>query len=69
MIAVIHNLNLAAAYCDDIIFMKDGHIVRQGETRNTMTAETIAEVFDVQAKVALDPYSQTQQVSFQYWEQ
>ena len=69
VIAVIHNLNLAAAYCDDIIFMKDGHIVRQGETRNTMTAETIAEVFDVQAKVALDPYSQTQQVSFQYWEQ
>ncbi len=24
VIAVIHNLNLAAAYCDEIIFMKDG---------------------------------------------
>jgi iron complex transport system ATP-binding protein len=69
VIAVIHNLNLAAAYCDQIIFMKDGKISRQGPTSETMTTETIAEVFDVQAKVALDPFNNTQQVSFQYWEQ
>jgi iron complex transport system ATP-binding protein len=68
VIAVIHNLNLAAAYCDQIIFMKDGKISRHGSTHETMTSETIAEVFDVQAKVALDPFNNTQQVSFQYWE-
>lgn len=69
VIAVIHNLNLAAAYCDQLIFMKDGQIFRHGPNAETMTAETIAEVFDVRAKVALDPFNKAKQVSFQYWEQ
>jgi len=69
VIAVIHNLNLAAAYCDWLIFIKDGQIFRQGSTAETMTAETIAEVFDVQVQVALDPFNNARQVSFQYWDQ
>jgi iron complex transport system ATP-binding protein len=69
VIAVIHNLNLAAAYCDQLIFMKDGEISQHGPTSETMTAQTIADVFDVQAKVALDPFNNAQQVSFQYWNQ
>ncbi len=69
VIAVIHNLNLAAAYCDEIVFMKEGQIVHYGPTEETMTAATIKEVFDVRARVALDPFNQTHQVSFQYWEQ
>ncbi len=68
VIAVIHNLNLAAAYCDQLIFMKDGQIFRHGPTTETMTAETIAQVFDVQAKVVVDPFNNARQVSFQYWE-
>lgn len=69
VIAVIHNLNLAAAYCDYSIFMKDGRIARHGPTADTMTAETIAEVFDVQAQVGFDPFNHTRQVSFQYFNQ
>lgn len=69
VIAVIHNLNLAAAYCDQLLFIKDGRIVRYGPTEQTMTAATIAEVFDVQAKVVFDPFNNTKQVSFQYWQQ
>jgi iron complex transport system ATP-binding protein len=69
VIAVMHNLNLAAAYCDYSIFMKDGRIAQHGPTAETMTAETIAEVFDVQAKVAFDSFNKAQQVSFQYWAQ
>ena len=68
VIAVIHNLNLAAAYCDEIIFMKDGQIHQYGETAKVMTPETILNVFDVTTEVTLDPFSQTHQVSFQYWD-
>jgi iron complex transport system ATP-binding protein len=67
VIAVIHNLNLAAAYCDTLIFMKDGRLHHFGPTPDTMTAATIAEVFDVQTQVAIDPYNQAPQVSFQYF--
>ena len=68
VIAVMHNLNLAAAYCDHLIFIKEGRLQQQGPTVETMTAATIAEVFGVQAQVAIDPYSRVHQVSFQYWE-
>jgi iron complex transport system ATP-binding protein len=68
VIAVIHNLNLAAAYCDEIIFMKDGQVFQHGPTDETMTASTIGAVFDVQARVAIDSFNNSRQVSFQYWE-
>ncbi len=68
VIAVIHNLNLAAAYCDEIIFMKDGRIHQYGKTTNVMTPEIILEVFGVTTEVSHDPFSQVRQISFQYWD-
>ena len=68
VIAVIHNLNLAAAYCDDIILMKEGIIYKYGQTAETLTSEAILEVFGVQTQVARDPFNQSYQISFKYWE-
>jgi iron complex transport system ATP-binding protein len=68
IIAVIHNLNLAAAYCDSLIFLKDGQLQHYGPTAETMTATNISRVFDVQSRVTIDPYNQAHQVSFQYFE-
>ncbi len=68
VIAVIHNLNLAAAYCDYLIFMKEGRLQDYGPTSETMTSDTIAKIFDVQAQVSIDPYNQAHQISFQYWD-
>ncbi len=66
IIAVIHNLNLAAAYCDEIIFMKDGSVHHFGPTEEVMTPETILNVFGVTTEVIRDPYNHKYQVSFQY---
>ncbi len=66
VIAVIHDLNLAAAYCDEIIFMKNGRIQQHGRTEKVMTPETILDVFGVNTEVSRDPFSQTRQISFQY---
>ena len=68
VIAVIHNLNLAAAYCDSLIFLKDGRLQQYGPTVETMTAANISQVFDVQSQVTIDPYNQAHQVSFQYFQ-
>jgi len=68
VIAVIHNLNLAAAYCDEIIFMKNGRIHQYGPTAQVMTSETIQSVFDVTTEVSHDNFSQTYQISFRYWD-
>lgn len=51
VIAVIHDLNLAAAYCDEILFLKEGHLLFEGLTKTTMTTENIAEIYAVESEV------------------
>ncbi|HIJ89935.1 MAG: ABC transporter ATP-binding protein [Desulfobulbaceae bacterium] len=67
VIAVIHNLNLAAAYCDEIIFMQGGKVAASGPTDTVLEATMIQKVFGVESRVAFDDFSNTQQISFRYW--
>lgn len=66
VIAVVHNLNLAAAFCDEIIFLHQGRVAAAGPTAATLTSATIAEVFGVESRVARDDFGGTLQVSFRY---
>ncbi len=54
VISVMHDLNLAAMFCDEVVVMKDGMIYEQGNTRETLTEETIREVFEVNARIMAD---------------
>lgn len=67
VIAVIHNLNLAAAYCRELIFMKQGKIICNGPIDQALKSEIIEDVFGVEANIAIDPFSRTRQVSYRYW--
>ncbi|MDG4476705.1 ABC transporter ATP-binding protein [Thiovibrio frasassiensis] len=67
VIAVIHNLNLAAAYCDEIIFMQGGKVAACGPTETVLEAALIKKVFGVESRVGFDQFSNTQQISFRYW--
>ena len=67
VIAVIHNLNLAAAYCDELIFMQKGHVAASGPTDAVLDPALIRQVFGVESRVAFDAFSNTQQISFRYW--
>lgn len=51
VIAVIHDLNLAAQYSSRIIFMKDGNIAQDGEPKKICTPECIAENLGVIVKI------------------
>jgi len=51
VIAAIHDLNLAAAFCDQVIVLKEGRIFTTGSVGEALTADLIAEVFQVQAEV------------------
>jgi len=66
VVAVMHNLNLAAAYCDELLIMKDGSIVSQGATSTTLTPEIIQEVFGVTSSIVWDDFNGINQVSFRY---
>lgn len=55
IIAVFHDFNLAARYCDSIILLKEGKIVAVGESNKTLTSENVKKVFNVDTIVKKHP--------------
>lgn len=37
IVAILHDINLAATFCSDMLLMKDGKVVAQGETQEALT--------------------------------
>lgn len=64
IIAVFQDINLAAAYCDELIFLKNGTIAGTGLTDQVLVSDTIQTVFGIEAKVYFDSYAQAKQVVF-----
>lgn len=51
VVAAIHDLNLAAIYCDRLIALKDGLVVCTGTPHEVLTEETIRHIYGVSATV------------------
>jgi iron complex transport system ATP-binding protein len=56
IVAVLHDLNLAAQYCDRIVLLKDGRLRCQGRPAETLTAEVVEEIYGVRAVIKQDEY-------------
>ncbi len=55
IVMVLHDLNHAARFADYMIALKDGHIVQAGNCEEVMTADTLREVFQIDAEIGRDP--------------
>jgi len=64
VIAVMQDINLAAGYCDYLIFMSGGKIAAHGATQTVLNSETLRTVFKIEAKVYHESYSGSLQVVF-----
>lgn len=51
VIAAIHDLNIAAMYCDRIYVLKDGRVRAEGPPAALLTEELIRDVYEVEAEV------------------
>lgn len=51
VVAAIHDLNLAAAYCHRLYALKNGVIVGEGTPRELLTPAFLREVYEVEAEV------------------
>ncbi len=45
IIAALHDLNLAAAFCDEVIVMNDGTVYMQGTPQQVLTKQTLKRSF------------------------
>lgn len=59
VVMVLHDLNQACRYADNVIAMADGRVVAHGAPASVLTAELVEEVFDLRCQVVTDPVSGT----------
>ncbi|WP_103530358.1 ABC transporter ATP-binding protein [Streptomyces sp. SM11] len=55
VVMVLHDLNLATRYSDNLVVMRAGAVLAQGHPRDVITAELLYEAFGLRAKVIDDP--------------
>jgi iron complex transport system ATP-binding protein len=57
IVMVLHDLNLAARYCDELVALADRRLFAAGEPSDVLTEETIRTVFGLENQVITDPTS------------
>lgn len=55
VVMVLHDLNLAARYSDNLVVMRDGSILEQGHPRDVITPELLHRAFGLRAEVIDTP--------------
>jgi len=55
VLSAIHDLNMAALYCDRIYVLKKGQLVMEGTPEEVLTPENIYEVYGVRSSVSTHP--------------
>ncbi len=54
ILAVLHDLNVAAAFADQMIMLRKGKIYTYGGIKDVFTSENLKHVFDLDAKIYMD---------------
>lgn len=58
VISAIHDLNIAAMFCDRLYVLKDGSILAEGTPREVLTPELIRRVYEVDSEIVEDTRGQ-----------
>ena len=58
MISAVHDLNIAAMFCDRLYVLQDGEIVGQGTPQEVLTAEFIKKIYRVETEIVYDSAGQ-----------
>ncbi|QNP74592.1 heme ABC transporter ATP-binding protein [Streptomyces roseirectus] len=64
VLAALHDLNLAAAYCDRLYVLADGRVVASGTPEDVLQPALLAEVFGVRAHPVRHPVTGAVQLLF-----
>jgi iron complex transport system ATP-binding protein len=51
VLAVLHDLNLAARFCDRLVLIADGRVHSSGPVREVLTPDNLQQVYGITARV------------------
>ncbi|MFC3476498.1 heme ABC transporter ATP-binding protein [Halobacterium litoreum] len=55
VVAAIHDLDLAARYCDELVLVAEGRVLDSGPPESVLSPEAVREAFDARVAVGTDP--------------
>jgi iron complex transport system ATP-binding protein len=55
VVAAIHDLDLAARYCDELVLVAEGEVLDSGHPTTVLTPDAIRDAFDARVAVGTDP--------------
>lgn len=64
VLAALHDLNIAAIFCDYIFVMKNGKIIEEGTPEEVLTEKLLRDVFGIECYVGKNPVNQKVQISY-----
>lgn len=64
VLCVMHDLNLAALYCNRLIFLKNGVVDLDGKTEDVFTDEYLSQIYETEIRVARHPVTGAPQAHF-----
>lgn len=62
IVMVLHDINLACRYADELVLLKEGRIVNIGNPSEVITSDNMADVFELACDIAPDPITATPMV-------
>ena len=62
-VAAIHDLNMAARFCDRLVLLQEGRVLAEGAPEEVLTPKLIAQAFGVKAAVYQDPNTGSHAIS------
>lgn len=66
ILAVSHNINLAAEFCNKILILDKGRIVAYGKTEDVLRKDTLKTIFHVPIEVTRNPFTGKPNVLYNY---
>ncbi|MFN3602975.1 MAG: ABC transporter ATP-binding protein [Dietzia sp.] len=64
VLAALHDLNLAAAYCDEVAVLRSGRLVATGPPAQVLTPDLVRDVFGVDAALLHHPHTHDPVLAF-----
>lgn len=65
-LAVLHDLNLAALFCDSLVVLHQGQVAASGPPKQVLTPELVEQVYQVRVEVREHPRNGRPQLTFIY---
>jgi len=64
LLITIHDLNLAAQYCDRIVLLNEGKLIADNTPEKVLTANNLTHVFKLDCAIDKNPFTQSTRITF-----